>query len=70
LLSFGGLVMMFSWNTPYKFFAASMLFFVYSSATLMVYFRLKQEDALGSSAFADSYSQLAADIALLRDRLG
>lgn len=70
LLSIGVLVMMLSWNTAYKFPAAVVLVVLYSAGTLFVYYRLRQEDILGNTAFAESKREIASDIALIRDRLG
>lgn len=69
LLSVGALVMMISWDTEYKVTAAVVLVGLYSIGAVIAYICLQHEEAKGSTAFADSRSEIAADIALLRDRL-
>lgn len=70
LLSSGLFVMLLCWNTPYRFPAAVMLVCFYSFASIFAYYRLRREEVTGADAFADSGREIAADIALLRDRLG
>lgn len=70
LLGAGLLVMLLSWDTPFKIAAACLLVLGYSTGALLAFYRLQKETASGISAFADSRREVAADIALLRDKLG
>lgn len=70
MLAAGMLVMVFSWNTPFQYVAACLLVLFYSAGAFIAFYRLRQETAPGNSAFAETRREVAADIALLRDRIG
>ena len=69
LLAVGALVMMYSWDTRFQFAAAAVLTGLYVSGALIACLRLQKLAAAGDP-FADSRREFAADIALLRERIG
>jgi uncharacterized membrane protein YqjE len=69
MLLVGILVLVFSWDTPYRTPAALALIAAYVSAIGIAWYRLKILTARSSQVFAATRAELAADIALLRSKL-
>jgi uncharacterized membrane protein YqjE len=69
LLLAGALVLAFSWNTPYRVPAAMGLVAVYGLIAGIAWRRLRILSARSSEAFAATREELAADLALLKEKL-
>ena len=70
LLIFGGvLVVVCSWETPYRIHAIVALMVIYALGLAFACYRFKTLSALGSQAFLATREELAADIALIKSKL-
>jgi uncharacterized membrane protein YqjE len=69
LLSLGALLVLLSWETPYRLLTLLLLLLTYSLAAGFAWYRFLALAAMGSEAFAVSRDELAADLALLKSRL-
>lgn len=70
LLSISAMVLIFSWGTPYQSPAFIGLVLFYCAGAAFAWYRFHGLVALGNHAFSDSLAELAADIALVRSKLG
>lgn len=70
LFAISAAMLIFCWGTPYQTPALIALVLFYCTGTLVAWYRFHALIAQGSHAFADSYRELAADIALIRSKLG
>lgn len=69
LLMAGALVLAFSWNTPYRVPVAWGLIAAYGLIVAFAWYRLRTLSARSSQAFAATREELAADLALLKEKL-
>ena len=69
LLLAGALVLAFSWNTPYRVPAALALVAAYGLIFGFAWRRLRLLSARSNQAFAATREELAADLALLKEKL-
>ena len=69
LLMAGALLLVFSWNTPYRVAVAWGLVAAYGLIVAFAWHRLRTLSARSSQAFAATREELAADLALLKERL-
>ena len=70
LLIFGGvLVVVCSWETPYRIHAIVALMVIYALGLAFACYRFKTLSALSSQAFLATREELAADIALIKSKL-
>lgn len=70
LLSAGTLVLVLSWDTQYRSLAQILLTLCYAGGMLGALIRFNGLVKQGKHAFADSYTELSADLALIREKLG
>ncbi|MEX1993944.1 MAG: phage holin family protein [Steroidobacteraceae bacterium] len=69
LLMAGAVVLAFSWNTPYRVPAALALVAAYGLIAGFAWRRIRLLSARSSQAFAATREELAADLALLKEKL-
>jgi len=69
LLTLGALLVLLSWETPYRVLTLALLLLAYALAAGFAWYRFLTLAAMGSQAFAASREELAADLALLKNRL-
>ncbi len=70
LMLFGGVLSLaYSWDTPYRSIVAAILMTIYALAAGLAYRRLTTLAALGEHSFVATREELAADIAMIRERL-
>lgn len=69
LFSLSALVLIYSWETSYRNLVLVGLVLFYCSGALVAWRRFQVLSARGGHAFADTRTELAADIALIRSTL-
>ncbi|MDP9140204.1 MAG: hypothetical protein M3O62_05345 [Pseudomonadota bacterium] len=69
MLSVGGLLLAFYWDTSYRIPVALTLIALYGVGTGIAWRRFQALSALGSQSFSATREELAADIALLKSAL-
>jgi uncharacterized membrane protein YqjE len=69
LLSIGALVLLYSWQTPYRTIAVVGLLLFYGVGIAFAVFRFNALANRGYLAFADTREELATDFVLVRNKL-
>lgn len=69
LLMAGALALVISWDTPYRIPVAIAVVVVYAACLWLAWHRFKTLAAQSQDAFAGTREELAADLALIRQRL-
>jgi uncharacterized membrane protein YqjE len=69
LLTFSVWALLYSWETPYRFWSLAGLVCVYGLGVGYSGYRFRALGRQSDKAFADTREELAIDIALLRNRL-
>jgi uncharacterized membrane protein YqjE len=70
LLSLSAVVLVCSWGTPFQNPVLYVMTGAYCLGAVIAGYRLRALVALGAQAFADSRCEIAADLALIRHKLG
>ena len=70
LLAISATVLIISWDTQYRYPAMLALVLFYCIGTAIACYRFCSLAALGKLAFADTISEIGADLALIRRQLG
>jgi uncharacterized membrane protein YqjE len=69
LIALSGLVILFSWDTLYRYWAITALVGFHGLGTLLACFVFRKLASQGHLAFSDTREEIAVDIALLRQVL-
>ena len=69
LMSLGAMVLILSWDTPYRIHSTIALIVFYSVGAISAWLQFQKLADLGGQAFADSRLEIAADFDLIRNKL-
>lgn len=69
MLFIGLMVLVVSWNTPYRFVAPSIIIVLYGVGIAIAWQRIHALSMRNSQSFAATRAELATDLALIKSRL-